>query len=222
MAVPVKICGLTREEDIDAAIAGGAAYLGFIFYPPSRRCLTAERWRELCAHVAGRTPTVGVFVNPEDDWLEEIMGTGRLDVIQLHGKESPQRVAELATKSFLQDAPFKLVKAISVAEAGDLERVEDYREVVDMFMFDTKAPKQPGAIPGGNGMTFDWRLLAGREIPKPWFLAGGLSATNIRQAVELTGAPMVDLSSSVEDAPGIKNKELLANMLATAQNLGNA
>lgn len=211
MPVPVKVCGLTREEDIDVAIEGGAAYLGFNFYPPSKRSITPDRWRELHAHVAGRRPTVGIVVDPDDSWLDSVMGAAPLDAIQLHGKETPGRVREVAERY-----KCRVIKALAVAERGDIERTEAYRDVADMVLFDAKPPRTPGAIPGGNGLPFDWRLLADQKIHLPWFLAGGIGIANLQKAVELTGAPMVDFSSSIEDAPGIKNQDQLSALLSLA------
>ena len=217
MAIPVKICGLTREEDIEAAIEGGAAFLGFNFYPPSKRFISPARWRELHGFLAGRLPTVGVFVDPEDAWLDEVMSAAPLDVIQLHGGEVPSRVAEIA-----QHYRCRTIKALAVAEASDVERHRAYAHVADLIMFDAKPPRAPDAIPGGNGLAFDWRLLSGKDIELPWLLAGGLGIANFRRAVEITGAPMVDLASSIEDAPGIKNKDQLRCLLSLAAELETA
>jgi len=214
MAVPVKICGLTREDDIDVAVGGGAAFLGFNFFPPSRRSITPERWRALRAHITGDTPVVGVFVDPDDAWLDRIIDAAPLDLLQLHGNETPDRVAELGARYGC-----RTIKALAVAEAGDVARDGAFREAADMLLFDAKAPSAPDAIPGGNGLPFDWQLLADRRVGLPWLLAGGLGIANLRMAVELTGAPMVDVASGIEDAPGVKNKDRLRQLLSLAAEL---
>lgn len=216
MPLTVKICGLTRKSDIDAAIEAGADYLGFIFYPPSKRALTVAAWAELAAHVAGRVPKVGVFVDATDDWLKEVNDAARLDFIQLHGKETPARVAEVSQRF----AP--VIKALSVSTASDLDQAEAYSEVANMLLFDAKPPKVAGAIPGGNGISFDWQLLADRQFALPWLLAGGIGAANLPAAIELTGARMVDGSSAIEDAPGIKNTAQLQEFLGLAKTYGMA
>ena len=219
MTIPIKICGLTRKADIDAAIENGAHYLGFIFYPPSKRSLTADIWAGLAAHIAGRVPKVGVFVDAEDQWIDEISSAHALDVMQLHGKETPARLEEIRQK---YGPAVKLIKSISVSQASDVERADAYKQSADMLLFDAKPPKSPDAIPGGNGLSFDWRLLADRQFALPWLLAGGISAANLKAAIELTGARMVDVSSSIEDAPGVKNMDQLKNLLELAKTLGTS
>lgn len=212
----VKICGLTRKSDIDVAIEGGAAFLGFIFYPPSKRSLSPQAWTALATHVDGRVPKVGVFVDADDDWIDEVQSAYPLDVIQLHGKETAERVAELR-----KNVP-TVVKSLPVSEAGDVELANAYADVADMILFDAKPPKTPDAIPGGNGLAFDWRLLQGQRIDLPWLLSGGISAANLELAIERTGASMVDLSSSIEDAPGLKNTGQMQELLAVAKTLGSS
>lgn len=218
MSIPIKVCGFTREADIDVAVSHGASYLGFIFYPPSKRNLSAERWGELAEHVDGRLPKVGVFVNADDHWLEEIHKTHPLDFVQLHGTESPQRAAEITHLL----GGIGLIKVLSVSEEADLAPLQDYVDVASMLLFDAKPPKMAGAIPGGNGLSFDWRILAGKQFGLPWMLSGGISASNLATAIKLTGAPMLDLSSGVEDAPGIKNHGKLREVLALAKTLGTS
>lgn len=227
--LPVKICGLTRKCDIDASIAGGASMLGFVFYPPSKRSLTAKAWADLAKHVDGRAPKVGVFVNPDDAWLEEVNQAYPLDFIQLHGTETPKRVAEVKKMGILPifkdgqtRSELKVIKALSISDSSDLDKAWPYQDVADMLLFDAKPPKVAGAIPGGNGLSFDWRLLADAQFDLPWLLAGGISAANLNSAIQLTGAPMADVSSGVEDAPGIKNKDQIKQLLDLAKTMGKA
>ena len=217
MRLDVKICGLTRAADRDAAIAGGARWLGFVFYPPSPRSLTPEAAAALVRGRPGSIETVGVFVDPGDAWLDAVLAHAPLDILQLHGAETPERVAEVRALTGR-----RVMKALSVADAADVARHEAYLGVADMLLFDAKPPRVPGAIPGGNGLAFDWRLLAGQRIKLPWLLAGGLDEANLLHAVRLTGARAVDASSSIETAPGIKDPHRLARLLARAHDIASA
>ncbi|MEZ5904245.1 MAG: phosphoribosylanthranilate isomerase [Geminicoccaceae bacterium] len=210
----VKICGLTRAADRDAAIRAGASWLGFIFYPPSPRSLTPVAAGALVADRPGAAEAVGVFVDPDDAWLDAVLASAPLDILQLHGKETPERVAAIRARTGR-----RVMKALSVADAADLDRHRAYVDVADLLLFDAKPPRTPGAIPGGNGLAFDWRLLAGRTIALPWLLAGGLDETNLSLAVARTGATAVDVSSGVETAPGIKDPAAIARLLAVARDL---
>ena len=212
MRVDVKICGVTRMVDRDAAIEGGARWLGFVFYPPSPRALSPEAAAALVQGRPGTAEAVGVFVDPDDAWLDAVLARVPLDVIQLHGQETPERVAAVKVLTGR-----RVMKALSVADDGDVARHAAYRETADLLLFDAKPPKVPGAIPGGNGLAFDWRLLAGRTIDLPWLLAGGLDEANLQDAVELTGARAVDVSSRLETAPGIKDPERVARLLQRAR-----
>jgi phosphoribosylanthranilate isomerase len=214
MRVDVKICGLTRLVDRDAATRGGARWLGFVFYPPSPRSLTPEAAGALVRGRPGMAEAVGVFVDPDDAWLTAVLAEAPLDLIQLHGKEAPERVAEVKALTGR-----RVIKALSVADAGDVARHVAYRDVADMLLFDAKPPKVPGAIPGGNGLAFDWRLLAGQQIDLPWLLAGGLDEANLQDAVRLTGARAVDVSSGLETAPGIKDPAQIARLLDRARDI---
>lgn len=214
MQVDVKICGLTRPVDRDLAIAGGARWLGFVFYPPSPRTLTPEAAGALVRGRPGRAEAVGVFVDPDDAWLDAVLEAAPLDLVQLHGQETPDRVAAVRARTGR-----RVIKALSVADAADVSRHEAYLEVADMLLFDARPPKRPGAIPGGNGLAFDWRLLEGRRFALPWLLAGGLDETNLADAVRLTGATAVDVSSSIETAPGIKDPARLGRLLSRARDL---
>ncbi|MEZ5826755.1 MAG: phosphoribosylanthranilate isomerase, partial [Geminicoccaceae bacterium] len=196
MSVAVKICGVTRADDLESAIENGAAFIGFNFYPPSPRCLSMEAWKGLAGKTRGRVPAVAVTVDPDDRLIDEILEAGPLDYIQLHGSETPERAQELRARTGV-----RIIKAIAVSNDGDVARHDAYMSSADMILFDAKAPKTPGAIPGGNGLSFDWRLLAGQRIALPWLLAGGIDADNVEAAVKLTGASIVDASSRIESAP---------------------
>ncbi len=200
MAVAVKICGITDAAALAAAVEGGASYLGFVFYPPSPRALGAEQ----AGALAGRTPApcqrVGVFVDPDDDLLDRTLAQVPLEALQLHGGESPERVRAIKVRTGRA-----VIKALKVADACDLAPVAAYAAVADLLLFDAKPPSEPGRLPGGNGLCFDWRLLRDLRVGCPWLLSGGLSAGNLEAAVTLCRAPAVDVSSGVERRPGIKD-----------------
>lgn len=206
----VKICGLRAAADIAAAVEAGARYAGFVFFPKSPRAVTPHQAAALAADVPPGVARVGLFVDPDDARLTEVLATVPLDMIQLHGQETPARVAEVRALTGLP-----VIKAVGVADAADLEALWDYGLVADMLLIDAKPPKG-AALPGGNGLAFDWRLLAGRRILKPWLLAGGLTADNVARAIQLTGAPGVDVSSGVESAPGIKDQNRIRAFVAAA------
>ena len=199
MPVRAKICGLNTVESVAAALEHGAAWIGLMFFPPSPRFVALDRAAGLSAQAAGRAGRVGVFVAPEDALLEETLAAVALDAIQLHGKEPPERVAEVKARFGLP-----VWKAVSIAEPADLATARRYCETADRLLFDAKPPKG-SKLPGGNAVAFDWRLLAGSEWPLPWLLSGGLHAGNVAEAVRLTGAAAVDVSSGVESAPGQKD-----------------
>lgn len=210
MPVAVKICGLNSPQGVDAAVAAGARYLGFVFFAKSPRHVTPQQAAELAANVPFGVARVGLFVNPDDAMLQATLAHAPLDVIQLHGSESPARVAEVKDLTGLP-----VMKAVGISEPADLDHLWDYGLVADMLLIDAKAPK--GAVlPGGNGLAFDWRLLAGRQILKPWLLAGGLTPANVSQAIRLTQAKGVDVSSGVESAPGVKDPELIRSFIVRA------
>jgi phosphoribosylanthranilate isomerase len=201
MRVSAKICGLKTPEAVAAAVQGGAALVGFVFYGRSPRCVDPATVKRLEAQVPHAVKKVGLIVDESDARIAEILAGCDLDVLQLHGVETPERVAEIRARFG------KLViKAIPVSAAVDLDRAAPYEDVVDYLMFDAKPPKSMvGALPGGNALSFDWTLLAGRRFRRPWLLAGGLNPDNLIEAVRISGAPMVDVSSGVEDRPGEKN-----------------
>jgi phosphoribosylanthranilate isomerase len=211
----VKICGLTDAVAVGAAADGGARYLGFMFYPPSPRALSPAEAAPLAALAPSGCRTVGVLVDPTDDELDALLSEVPLDLLQLHGAQTPQRVAAIRAAT---GRP--VIKALSVAEAGDLAPVAAYAEVADMLLFDARPPRAPGALPGGNGVAFDWRLLRDLKVARPWLLAGGLSAANLDSAVRLSGARAVDVSSGVEERPGRKDPALIRAFLEIAATVG--
>lgn len=206
----VKICGLSQPEHVATAIAAGARYLGFVFFPKSPRAVTADQAAGLMTEIPPGIARVGLFVDPDDRLLTETLAVAPLDVIQLHGHESPARVAEIKALTGLP-----VMKAVGVAGPADLEPLWDYGLVADMLLVDAKPPKD-AALPGGNGLAFDWRLLTGRKWLKPWLLAGGLTPENVAEAIRLTGAPGVDVSSGVETAPGQKDSALIRRFVTAA------
>lgn len=203
MQTRVKFCGLTREADVVAAAEAGAAYIGFNFFPPSPRYVSPGTARALAVATPVGLAKVGLVVDADDPMLDAILAEVPLDMIQLHGHESVARVREVRARYGLP-----VMKAIGVAEAGDLDALDDYAAVADQILIDAKPPK--GAeLPGGNGLTFDWRLIANRRWPVPWMLAGGLTPENAAEAIALTGARQLDVSSGIESAPGVKDAGLM-------------
>ncbi|MCZ8333733.1 MAG: phosphoribosylanthranilate isomerase [Rhodobacteraceae bacterium] len=197
--VRVKICGLRTVADVAAVAAAGAAYAGFVFFAKSPRHLTLEAARELALAAPEGLAKVALVVDAEDAVLDAIVEGVPLDMLQLHGHESPERVAAVRARYGLP-----VMKAVGVADEGDLAALFDYTTVADQILVDAKPPK--GAdLPGGNGLSFDWRLVAQRRWLRPWMLAGGLTAENVAEAVRLTNARQVDVSSGVESAPGVKD-----------------
>lgn len=210
MAVHVKICGLRDRASIEAAAKAGARYAGFVFFPRSPRAVDVETARELAGHTPFGMAKVALMVDADDALVDQIARDVPIDMLQLHGQESPERVAEIRTRTGLP-----VMKAMGVAGREDMERLGQYFAVADQVLVDAKPP--PNAIlPGGNGLTFDWQLVAGRRWPKPWMLAGGLTPENVGEAIRLTGAEQVDVSSGVESAPGVKDAAKVAAFVAAA------
>jgi phosphoribosylanthranilate isomerase len=214
MSVAAKICGLSSDAAIAAAVDGGAAYLGFVFYPPSPRAVTAERAAQLCAAVPAGIARVGLFVDADDEMIAAMLAAAPIDILQFHGNESPRRVAEAKLRF-----DRKVMKAVSIAGADDLSRAETYQDAADLLLFDAKPPSRPDALPGGNGLAFDWRLIAGREWRLPWMLSGGLTAELLPEAVRISGAACIDVSSGVESRPGEKSLDKIRAFLAAARAL---
>jgi phosphoribosylanthranilate isomerase len=197
--IRVKICGLTEARDVAAAVDAGAAYVGFVFFEKSPRHLDIAAARALALGVPPGVAKVALTVDADDAALDALCAAVPLDMLQLHGSESPARVAEVRARHGLP-----VMKAIGIAEAGDLAQIDRYTAVADQLLVDAKPP--PGATrPGGNALAFDWRLIEGRDWPLPWLLAGGLSPETVAEAVRRTGARQVDVSSGVESAPGHKD-----------------
>jgi phosphoribosylanthranilate isomerase len=205
-----KICGLSTPEAVAAAVEGRAAYVGFMFFEKSPRYVTPQTAARLAAPARGKVRIVAVTVDPTDALLRELADTLRPDFIQLHGRETPARVREAAMRTGAG-----AIKVISIGDESDLDKLADFEAVADHLMLDTKAP--PGAErPGGNGEAFDWSLTYGRKFARPWFLAGGLDPYNVAEAVRLSGAPIVDVSSGVERGAGLKDPALIEAFLRAA------
>ncbi len=207
---PTKICGISTPETLDAAIRHGASHVGFVFFAKSPRNLTADRAASLAARVPAHVKAVGLFVDPTADDLDRILSQVRLDILQLHGHETPETVARLA-KTHARN----VWKAIPIRTAADRDAAARYQGAADLILYDAKPPE--GAdLPGGNGLRFDWTLLSGHRHPLPWALSGGLDADNVAEAIRVTGAPLVDISSGVESAPGVKDVDKIAAFLKAA------
>jgi phosphoribosylanthranilate isomerase len=210
----IKVCGLRTPGDVAAAAAAGAAYAGFVFFPPSPRHVTPAAAREAALAAPPGLAKVALTVDADDATLDAIAAAVPLDVWQLHGRESAARVAEVRARYGLP-----VMKAVGVAGPEDLAALEGMGAVADQLLVDAKPPRG-AAVPGGNGVAFDWRLIAGRRWPVPWMLAGGLTAANVARAVALTGARQVDVSSGVERAPGVKDHALIAAFAQAALRTG--
>ncbi|MDP3852728.1 phosphoribosylanthranilate isomerase [Phenylobacterium sp.] len=208
MSVTAKICGLSTPETVQAALAGGATHLGFLFFDKSPRNIDPETAARLTPPARARNAKiVAVTVDPDDAFLERLVETLRPDFIQLHGKETPARARQVALRTGAG-----VIKVLSVAGPHDIDAARAYETVVDHLMFDAKPPSDH-PLPGGAGARFDWTLLSGRRFERPWFLAGGLDPWNVSEAVRLSGAPMVDVSSGVERGPGLKDPALITAFL---------
>lgn len=194
-----KICGLNSPESIDAAVKAGADHIGLVFFEKSPRNVSIEEAAMLASRIPTHVNIVGLFVNAEDAFIDQVLEAVPLDILQLHGQEPVERVVQLKQRTGRQ-----IMKAIGIREEEDLRAVAQYEPVVDWLLFDAKPPKD-AALPGGNAIAFDWTLLEGKSWAKPWMLAGGLTPENVQTAIRLTGAPCVDTSSGVEDAPGRKS-----------------
>ena len=213
-SVKVKICGLTREADMLAVAQAGVSYAGLVFFAKSPRNLGLAQARDLALAAPPGLAKVALTVDADDDMLDAILHEVPLDMLQLHGRETPQRVSALKARYGLP-----VMKALGIADAEDLHKIDLYAGVADQLLIDAKPPTG-SALPGGNGLAFDWRLLQARKYwALPWMLAGGLSAQNVAQALQLTGARQVDLSSGVESAPGLKDADQIAAFMQAVQGL---
>ena len=210
-SVAAKICGLSTPETVRAALEGGAAFVGFVFFAASPRNVRADFAMRLAEPARGRAGVVAVTVDADDQALDALMAGFRPDFIQLHGKETPERAATVRARTGAG-----VIKALAIAESADLAAASAYDGVVDHLMFDAKPPKD-ASLPGGMGASFDWTLLEGRRYSRPHFLAGGLDPWNVREAAKLSGAPLVDVSSGVERGPGLKDAGLISAFLDAAR-----
>ncbi len=203
MAFDIKICGLKTDETLAAALAGGASHVGFIFFAKSPRYVEPVEAGRLRQSAIGRAKAVAVSVDADDAFLDRIVAEMRPDILQLHGSESPARVAEVKARHGLP-----VMKAMAISEAADLERLKPFIGIADRFLFDAKPPKG-SQLPGGNGVAFDWKVLAALDADVDYMLSGGLNAANIGDALRQANPPGIDISSGVESAPGVKDPALI-------------
>ena len=211
MSVKVKICGVRTPAILDAAAEAGADYVGFVFFPKSPRHVELAQARILADRAKGRLATVAVLVDPDDELVDRVVGLVSPDILQLHGNELPDRVAAIKAR-----AGRAVFKAVGVANAADAAQAALFAKTADMVLFDAK-PSPTGILPGGNGVSFDWTRLRGVGLNEPFALSGGLTAGNVAEAIALTGASMVDVSSGVEREPGEKEADLVARFVAAAK-----
>jgi phosphoribosylanthranilate isomerase len=214
MTVAAKICGLSSAQGVAAAVCGGAAYVGFVFYPPSPRSIHPAQAGELCKGVPASVSRVALFVDADDAAIQAVLDAAPIDILQFHGAETPERVIA-AKRRF----GCKVMKAIAVAGAGDVDAAARYEASADLLLFDAKPPRRADALPGGNGLAFDWQLIAGRDWRLPWMLSGGLTAALLPEAVHISGATIVDVSSGVERGPGDKDPDKIRAFLSVARGL---
>ena len=205
MAVQVKICGIKTPDILEAAVSSGARFVGFVFYPPSPRYVEADTAKELSLMLPTGVRSVGLFVDPTDEQLDNVLGIVPLDMIQLHGGETPARVAEIKQKYAMP-----IIKAFCVSCAADIEAARAYEGAVDWLLFDGKS--------GGSGQSFDWSLLAGQAFLKPWMLSGGLTLENVGEALSVLSPNAVDVSSGVESSRGVKDIAKIADFISATKN----
>lgn len=211
----VKICGMNSQTAVDAAIASGVDYLGFVFFPPSPRSLTPEFASSLMEERSDDFKVVAVVVNPSDKLLEEITNHLAPDIFQLHGSETAEDITNIKQKFNT-----KIIKAIKISKLEDFEEVSKFDKVADFMLFDAAAPENTThSLPGGNGISFNWNWLSDASLETPWFLSGGLNISNINEAIKITGATAVDVSSGVEDRAGIKNNKKIIEFMKTVRTL---
>lgn len=218
----VKICGLSTPETLQTAIESGARFVGFVFYPPSPRNISFDTAFELARQVPTGVRTTALFVDPDDILLERVLTGIQIDLVQLHGNETPERITEIKNRFHIP-----VMKAIRVATPDDLKDIEAYEKVADWLLFDTKVEALPSnqpisqsasqPLPGGTGQSFDWNLLKDKTFQKPWMLGGGLNADNIGEALSTLSPTAVDISSGVESAPGIKDPEKIKTFIAAVK-----
>lgn len=211
--IRVKICGLRDAAMVAAAANAGAAYIGLMFFAKSPRNVSLAQARELALSVPLGIAKVAVVVDADDPTLDAILAQVPIDMLQLHGHETPARVVAVKARFGLP-----VMKVVGVADAADLAALDDFSQVADQILVETK-PAKNAVLPGGNGLPFDWRLIAGRRWQVPWMLAGGLNAANVTEAIRLTGARQVDVSSGVESAPGVKDAGRIHDFVAATKGL---
>jgi phosphoribosylanthranilate isomerase len=211
MPVQVKICGINSAAAADAVLRAGADFGGLVFFAKSPRHLSLEQGAMLAERMRGRLRLAALVVDDRDEQLAAIAGQVKPDFFQLHGKETPERVADIRARFGIP-----VIKALAISEPADLAKVAAYEDVAEMFLFDA-APAADASRPGGHGAAFDWQILKGQNFARPWFLAGGLTPESVAQAIAISGATMVDVSSGVESAPGIKSPNRIAEFVAAAK-----
>lgn len=209
----VKICGISTPGALRVAAEAGADFVGFVFFPPSPRALTPEQAGALSASLDGGPPRVGLFVDPTDELIGAVLAAVRLDMIQLHGSETPERVVKVREKF---GRP--VMKAIGIATEADLAQIDDFAAVADRLLLDAKPPPE-ATRPGGNAEAFEWRLARLKAIPVPWLLAGGLTPSNVAEAIRASGAPGVDVSSGVERSKGVKDEGLIRDFIRAVRQM---
>ncbi len=210
MSVSVKICGINSAAAAEAVLRAGAEFGGLVFFAKSPRHLSLESGAALAERMRGKLKLVALVVDEDDAALARIAKEIKPDFFQLHGKETPARAADIRSRFHIP-----VIKAIAIADKDDLNQAAAYEAAVDMLMFDAKAPES-ASRPGGHGAAFDWQMLAGIKLSRPWFLAGGLHPANVGRAIAISGAKMVDVSSGVESAPGVKSESLIGDFVAAA------
>ena len=208
----VKICGLSTPDTLDAALEAGADMIGLVRFPKSPRHVEPEAGATLADRARGRAQVVALLVDPDDDELDRTLRALRPDLLQLHGRESPERVAEIRARFAVP-----VMKAVGIADEADVARLAIYAPVSDRLLVDAKPPRTADALPGGNGLSFDWRLVTGLDLGKPLMLSGGLDPANVAAALRLTGLGGVDVSSGVESAPGVKDRARIAAFVGAAK-----
>lgn len=213
MSIVVKVCGLSTPESVDVAVQAGAQFIGFNFFPPSPRAIQPSAARDLAQRVPNSVRKVAVVVDPTNDTLGTIVEALGADIVQLHGNEPPERVAEVRDRFGCC-----VIKAVAISMADDVARALRFGEVADMLLFDAKA-KSGDTLPGGNARQFDWSLLSDVAVTQPWFLAGGLNAENLAEAIAISGARSADVSSGVESERGVKDHQKIVAFLAAAEGL---
>ena len=211
--VRVKICGLRRKKDVASAICCGASYLGFVFWPSSSRCISPDSAARLSRLISPEIVKVALFVDPSDAEIEDVLDIAPMDMLQLHGSETPHRVRQIRRQWGLP-----VMKAVGIGSDRDLEQVALYQGCTDQLLVDAK-PIKGLAKPGGNGVCFDWNILSDFHWQIPWMLAGGLNSTNVADAMRLTGASQVDVSSGVESAPGCKDVSKMSCFVHAAKGI---